>query len=61
MGLLDWANKRLSEVMQQKVQSLAAVLHRPDLIVLYALMLFSVGVFEVAMLMHDKSATLWEI
>jgi len=47
--------------MQQKVQSLAAVLHRPDLIVLYALMLFSVGVFEVAMLMHDKSATLWEI
>lgn len=37
MDLSDWANRKiekLSKGMQQKVQFLAAILHRPDLIVL---------------------------
>ena len=37
MGLSDWADRKiekLSKGMQQKVQFLAAILHRPDLIVL---------------------------
>lgn len=37
MALSDWANKKvdkLSKGMQQKVQFMAAVLHRPDLVIL---------------------------
>jgi ABC-2 type transport system ATP-binding protein len=38
MDLSDWADKKvdkLSKGMQQKVQFVAAVLHRPDLVILY--------------------------